>query len=113
VAAANDLDDVVEDRTAGGCDDAEGARKCGQRALAGGVEEALGEEARLELGEGELEGAGTAWLEGFGDELELAARLVDGDAAANENGESVLRVEAKELRLSAEEDDGKLRLAIF
>ena len=41
----------------------------------------------------------------------LAARLVDGDAAAHQNGQSVLRLEAEELGLAAEEHDRKLRLA--
>jgi hypothetical protein len=113
VAAANDLDDVVEDRAAGGGDDAEGAREGGQGALAGGIEESFGEETGLELGEGELEGTGATRFQRLGDELELAARLIDGDSAADEDGESVLRLEAEELGLAAEEHDGKLRLAVF
>jgi hypothetical protein len=56
-------------------------REGGEGAFAGGVEEAFGEETGFELLEGELEGAGAARFHGFGDELELAAALVDGDAA--------------------------------
>ena len=58
-------------------------------------------------------GAGAAGLEGFGDELELAAGLVDGDAAACQDGEAVLRAEAEEQGLAAEEHDRKLGVAIF
>ena len=113
MAAANDLDDVVEHGSAGGGDDADGAREGGQRALAGGVEEAFGEQARLELFEGELQGPRAARLQRLGDELELAARLVDGDAAAHQDGESILRAEAEELGLAAEEHDRKLRFAVL
>ena len=113
VAAANNFDDVVEDRAAGGGDDAEGARKGGQRALAGGVEESLGQQARLELFVRKLQSPCTARFQRLRDELKLAARLVYGDAAADEDGESVLRLETQQLRLAAEEHDGKLRLAVF
>ena len=70
-------------------------------------------EAGFELFEGELEGAGAARFEGFGDELELAAGLVDGDAAADEDGEAVRGAEAEERGLAAEEDDGELGFAVL
>ena len=113
MAAANDLDDVVEHRSAGGGDDANRAREGGQRALASGVEESLGQQARLELFVRKLQGPRAARLQRLGDELKLAARLVDGDAAAHQNGQSVLRLEAQQLRLAAEEHHRKLRLAVF
>ena len=97
----------------GGGDDADACGEGGQRALAGGVEEAFGEQAGLELLEGELQRAGAAGFEGFGDELELAAGFVDGDAAAGEDGEAVLRAEAEELGLAAEEHDGELGVAVL
>ena len=95
VAAADDVDDVADDGAGGRGDDADALREGGEWALAGGVEEAFGEEAGLELLEGELERAGSARLQRFGDELELAAALVDGDAAADEDGEAVSRAEAE------------------
>ena len=113
MSAADDLDDVVEDRSAGGGDDTNRARKGGQGTLAGGVEEALGQEAGLELLERKLQGPGTPGFQGLGDELKLAARLVDGDAAAHQNCEAVLRAEAEKLRLAAEEHNRKLRLAVL
>jgi hypothetical protein len=79
----------------------------------GGVEEAFCEQAGFELLEGELEGAGAARLHGLGDELELAAGLVDGDAATDEDGEAVGGTEAEELGLAAEEDDGELRVCVL
>ncbi len=103
----------MEHGAADGGDDADAAREGGQRAFAGGVEEAFGEQAGFELLVGELKCAGAARLQRFGDELKLAAGLVDGDAAAGEDGETILRAEAEELGLAAEEHDGKLRLAVL
>ena len=40
VAAADDVEEVADDGAGGRGDDADGARECGQRALARGVEEA-------------------------------------------------------------------------
>ena len=85
MAAGDDVEEVADDGAGGRGDDADGAGKGGQRALAGGVEEAFGVEALLELFEGELERAGADGFHGFGDELHLAALLVDADAAADED----------------------------
>ena len=63
--------------------------------------------------EGELEGAGADGLHGFGDELHLAALLVDADAAADEDVKAVFRAEAEQHGLAAEEDDGELRVGVF
>ena len=62
---------------------------------------------------GELKGARAAGLERLGDELELAAGLVNRDAAAREDGEAVFGTEAEEQGLAAEEHDGKLGLAVL
>ena len=113
VATANNFDDVVKHRSAGGGDDADRTREGGQRALASGVEEAFGQQARLELFVRKLQSPCAARFQRLGDELKLAARLVDGDAAAHQNGQSVLRLEAQQLRLAAEEHHRKLRLAVF
>ncbi len=45
--------------------------------------------------------------------MELAAGLVDGDAAADEDGEAVGGAEAEEEGLAAEEDDGELGFAVL
>jgi len=113
VAAADDGDDVAHDSSGRRGDDADGAGEVGQGALAGGVEETFGEEAGFELFKGELKGAGATGFESFGDELELAAGLVDRDSAANEDGEAVGGLEAKEEGLAAEEDDGELGFAVL
>ena len=74
-------------------DDADADGKARQRAFAGGVEEAVGEEFFLELLEGELQRAMALRLDGFDDELIFAAQLVDIDAAAHENLNAVFRFE--------------------
>ena len=94
-------------------DDADALGERGQRTFAVGVEEAFGEEAGFELFEGELERAGAARLHGFGDELKLAAALVDGDAAAHQHGEAIGRTKAEERGLTTEEDNGKLGFAVL
>jgi len=97
----------------GGGDDTDAVGEGRKWALARGVEEALSEQAGFELFEGELECARAKRFEGFGDELELAALFVDGDAAAREHREAILRAKAEELCAIAEEDDGQLRVAVL
>ena len=113
VAAAGDLEEVANDGAGGRGDDADGARKCGQRALAQGVEEAFGLEALLELLKGELERAGADRLQGFGDKLHLAALVVNADAAAGKDVLTVFKAEAEQRSLAAKEDGGKLGVGIF
>ena len=113
MAAGDDVEEVANDGAGGRCDDADGAGKCGQRTLAGGVEEAFGLEALLELFEGELQRAGADRLHGFGDELHLAALFVDADAAADQDVEAVFGAEAQQHGLAAEEDDGELGVGVF
>ena len=113
VAAGDDGEEVADDGAGGRGDDADGVREGGQGPLASGVEEAFGFEALLELLEGELEGASADGLHGFGDELHLAALLVDADAAADEDVEAVFRAEAEEHGLAAEEDDGELGVGVL
>lgn len=72
--------------------------------LALGVEEALLLEAALDLLKGELEGPGAHGLKLLGDELDLAALLVNGDASAKQDLEAVFRAEAKQRGLTPEED---------
>ena len=113
VAAGDDVEEVADDGSGGRGDDADGAGKGGQGALARGVEEAFGLEAFFELFEGELQGACADGLHGFGDQLHLAALLVDADAAADQDVEAVLGTEAQEHGLAAEEDDGELGVGVL
>ena len=113
MAAADDFDDVVENRATGRGDDTYAARKGGELALAFSFEEAFGLQLVAELLVGELECACAARFERVGDELELAARLVDGDAAAGQDREAILRAKAKKLGLAAKEDNGELGFAIL
>ena len=113
MAAGDDVEEVANDGAGGRGDDADGAGKGGQGALAVGVEEAFGFEALLELLEGELQRACADGLHGFGDELHLAALLVDADAAADQDVEAVFRAEAEQHGLAAEENDGELGVGVF
>jgi hypothetical protein len=113
VAATDDGDDVADDGSSGRGDDADGAGKGWEQAFTGGVEETFAEKAGFELFEGELECSGTERVEGFGDELELAARLVDGDASFDEDGQAVSWAETEEGGLAAEKNDGELGVAVF
>jgi len=74
--------DVVERGAGERGDDADRARMRRQRALERGVEEALGLEASAQPNEPFVQRALAGRLHGLGDELQLAARLVDGDATA-------------------------------
>jgi hypothetical protein len=84
-----------------------------QRTLPSSVEEAFRKQARFELFEGELQRPGTAWLHGLGDKLELTARLIDGDSAPHQHGETILGTEPKELGLATEEHDWKLGVTVL
>ncbi len=113
MAAGDDVQKVADDGAGGRGDDADGAGKGGQRALAVGVEEAFGLEARLELLEGQLQRAGADRLHGLGHQLHLAALLVDADPAANQHVQAVFGAEAEQHRLAAEENDGKLGVGVL
>jgi hypothetical protein len=63
--------------------------------------------------EGELERAGADGLHGFRDELELAALLVDTDAAADQDVEAIFRTKAEKHGLAAKENDGQLGVCIL
>jgi hypothetical protein len=45
--------------------------------------------------------------------LELPTGLIDGDSAAYEHCETILRAESKEVGLAAEENDGKLGVTVL
>jgi hypothetical protein len=113
VAATDDRDDIAEDGAGERGDDSDAAGKGRQRAFAGGVEEAFGEEAGFELLEGQLEAARSARLDSLRDELKLAPGLIDGDATADENCQAVCRAEAKQLGFATEQDDGELGVGVL
>ena len=92
-APRQDLDEVANHRAFGRRDDADAGREAGQRAFSRGIEKPFGQQLLLELLEGELQRAVTLRLDGFDDELILAALLVDIDAAAHQNLHAILRLE--------------------
>jgi len=113
VATIDDVEKVADDGAGGRGDDADAVRECGERLFANGIEEAARFEALFELFEGDLQGAGADGLEEFGNELHLTALFVDGNFAAKQDVQAVGGTEAQERCLFAEEDDGKLCVAVF
>ena len=111
VAAAADLDDVAEGRALQAGDDADAAGEGGEGALVG--EDAFAAELFFERLDGGEEGADADGLHGFGDELELASGFVYGELAGDADGVAVFGLEAEELGLAAEEDDGELGVAVL
>ena len=91
---ADDVQHVVDGGAGGRGHDADHARERGQRALAGGIEEALRLEPALELLEGELERAHALGLEQLDHQLVLAPRGVDVEAAEGQHLHAVLGLEA-------------------
>ena len=92
-APRRDLEHVAQRRAGGGCDHADTRREARQRSLARGVEEALGFQPPAQLLEGELERTRPARLELAHDQLQIAARLVDGHVGVDDHLEPVLGLE--------------------
>ena len=67
----------------------------GSGRLRRGVEQSFRREPLLELIEGELQRAEPLGLEVLADDLILALRVVDADAAARDDAQAVLRLEPK------------------
>ena len=111
VAATADLDDVAEGCALEAGDDADAVGEGGEGALIG--EDAFVAELFLEGLDGGEEGADADGLHGFGDELELAAGLVDGELAGEADGVAVFGAKAEGLGGAAEEDDGELGIAVL
>ena len=95
VAAAQDVDDVADRGAVERGDDADLAGKRRQRTLARLVEQSFGGQPLLQLIEGELQRAEAFRLEVLADDLVLALRVVDADAAARDDAQSVLRLETQ------------------
>lgn len=113
MAARDYIEEVANDGPCGRSNDANGSRKGRQGTLAVSVEKTLGFQALLELLESKLQRAHADRFHGFGYELELAALLVNADAAADQDVESVFRAEAKQHGLAAKEHYGQLRVCVF
>src|SRR5207253_6810184 len=81
--------------------------------LAGGIEQAFRLETRLELLEGDLQGARPERLDRIADELVLPLRLVEGHPSPDEHREAVLHGEAEPPRLAGEEHRADARLGVL
>ena len=75
----------------------------GQLPLPRRIEESLRLEARAQLLEGDLQGAGAQRLEGIAHDLVTPLRLVEREPAADQHRETVLHREAEPARLAREE----------
>ena len=113
MAAIHDIKEIADDSAGRRGNDADAVRECGERLFAGRIEEAAGFKALFELLEGDLQRSGADGLEEFGDQLHLAALLVYGNLAAEQNVQAISGAETQERRLLAEEDDRKLGVAVF
>ncbi len=113
MSATDDGDDIPNHRSGGRSDDTDPLGEGWQRTLSIGVKESFIEQTRFELFKGELKRAGATRLHCFGDELKLTSALIYRHATTNQDGESVGRAKAQEAGLTAEEDDGELRLAVL
>lgn len=113
MTACNDIEEVTNDCPCRRGDNANGLWKRRQRALAVSVEKTLSFKALLELLEGKLQRAGADRFHGFSNKLELAALLVNADAAADKDVESIFRAEAQQYGLAAKENDRQLCVGVF
>src|SRR5262249_59342626 len=93
--------------------EADGAGEARQRSLPLWREQPLRPEPRLQLLEGELEGAETARLEAVEIELEGAARRVHAHAAAGDHLHPVRGPELQDLRRRPEHHGGDLALIVL
>ncbi len=87
--------------------------RAGQRPLARLLEQALGGELLLELLERELQRAQPMRLHVLADELILALRVVDADAAAHDDVQSVFGLELQIAQRRPEHDALDLRAAVL
>jgi hypothetical protein len=113
VPPSHDGDNVTNHRTGGRCDDTYALRERWQWTFSRGIKEPFSKQASLELFKRKLKRPGAARLHRLGDQLKLAAALVDGDASAYQHGEAIGGPEAQQASLPAKEDDGQLSVAVF
>ena len=112
-AASEDVEDVADGGAGRAGDDGDALRQHRDRLLARGIEEAFIGELLFELLERQLQRAEAGRLDGDGVELELALLLVERQASADDELQSVLDAEAEEARVRGEEHDAHLRARIL
>src|SRR5690606_40693860 len=98
-----DVEEVADRGPGGAGHHADPKRQKGDRLLSRRVEEPIWGELLLELLESEGERSRADRLERIADDLRIAARLVEGDAPAGDHLLAVVRAEAEQPRLPAEE----------
>ncbi len=114
LAAFDDVEDVAQGGAVEAGHNAKAGGAAGERALAGGGEEAFGIEALFEGFKGGLEFALALEFDGGDAELVLAARLVNGHLAFEDDGLAVAQVGAVERAgVGFEEDALDLGVEVF
>src|SRR3954471_4174436 len=113
VAAPEHLDDVPDRRAIERGDDSDLPRQRREPAFARRVEEPLGLEFLLQLRERELKRAKAMRLEVLADDLVFALRVVDADAAAGDDAQTVLRLEFQVADRRAEHHGLDLRATVL
>ena len=111
--APDDVQEVADHRACGRSDDADRARKCGQRAFPLCVKQPLGLQPLFELFKSQLQRARADWLNRFAHQLQLAALRIDAHSAAHQHVQSIFGLEAQQQRLSAKQHHRQLRFGVF
>jgi hypothetical protein len=113
ISATEHFDDVLHRRAVERGDDADLARKRGQRTLPRCIEQSFGFEPFLQLLEGELASAEPLRLEMLADQLILAFRLVHGHFAARDDPQTVHGFELQITERRSEDDTSDLCRSIL
>ena len=113
VAAAEHFDDVANGRAVERRHDADLAGERGERPFARLVEQSFALQPLLQLVERELKSAEPLGLHVLANELVLTLRLVDGDAAARDNGQTIGGLEFQIAKRGPEDDGAHLRAGVF
>jgi hypothetical protein len=93
VPSSYDGHNIANHSASGGRDNTDALWKGWQRPFARCVEESFFEQASFELFEGQLERSGTPRLHCLGNNLKLAAALIDRYAATNQYSKTIRRAE--------------------
>ena len=112
-SAAEDVQHVADGGAGGTRDDGDALRQHRDRLLTGRIEKALLRQLLLELLERQLQSAQAGRLHGHGVELELPFLLVERQAPADDELQSVLDSETKEARIHRKQHDPHLGAGVF
>src|SRR6478752_2069446 len=110
---ADDVEKIANHGTGWGRDDPDGPREGWQGPFSIRVENPLGLKPLFQLLESQLEGSGPHWFDGFPHQLQLAPLRIYAYSTTNEHVQPILRMEAQQQCLAAEEHDEQLCVCIL